>query len=412
MTRQALDGTPSRSEVFSQVISGYMRRLIILAAIIWVLFLLNNFLAFGSASAEDVSPTWESDLASHVGGIPLGITLGTHERVSRPVSSVWFLNNDVVLVTFVVRRAAFPELAPKYSTPSTSLQLHVLKLDVSSGRILSNDVWPTDSRDTRIIAVHDEKLVVQAGNKVTLISKEFRELTSVELPETSTRWIPHSSPSSQNILFVNAGLPTTLPISWIWMSAETLSVVKSWQEVLTGPVGISDHVLAMASCGAIPRCPGGIKVKDLDEAEWRTIHGTAYQAGVPSFVKEDWILLINNPMRLIRKNGERIDPTAAPIENCWWSEARVSADAKRFVVPSCHLTGFHPSADLGGADILKGLVVLDYPYNDKSNFLKIHGPPVKDWASMAVSPDGLKCAILSQTHLEMIDLPIPINALL
>ncbi len=335
---------------------------------------------------------------------------------SRPVESVWFLNNGVIAVSFLVKNTETPKLATRDSSAAASLQVQIVLVDASDGHVLSTGFWPTHSRDSRIVAAYDEQMVIQAGTEISLVSREFRGLHTIDLPESKSDWKAYTSPTSQHVVFIHPFFYGRDRGPWIWISTRDFSV-RSWIDISDTLTGISDNEIAMASCVGFLDCPDDIKVRELD-GDWRGISGAANNQTMPQFITDDLVWLWDNgthrtgdtsarksgwSARLIRINGDTV--LNDELEGCWFSYPKVSSDGKRFVMSACHLTGYHPSLDMVGTDIFKAIAVYDFPFTKRSHFLRVEGPKIADWASIALSPDGLQFTILNGTHLELIRLP-------
>lgn len=387
-----------------------------LAAFVWLLLFLNCLAAPAALADEDVKPSWNIDLAPTLKGPALGHKTGSVEMPSRPVVSVWFLNNGIIAASFLVQNTETPKLSTRDSTARTSLQVQIVVVNAADGHVVSTGFWPTHSRDSRIVAAYEEQMVIQAGTEISLVSEGFQGLHTVELPESKSDWKAYTSPTSQHVLFVHPFFYGKGRGPWIWISTKDLSV-KSWDDVSDNLTGISDNEIAMSSCVGPLDCPDNMKIREL-HSDWREIPGTANNQTMPQFITDDLVWLWGNgthrtgdtsarksgwSARVLRINGDIV--LDDELEGCWFSEPKVSSDGKRFVMPSCHLTGYHPSLDMGGTDIFKSIAVYDSPFTKRSHFLLVKGPKIADWASVALSPDGLQFAILSGTHLELIRLP-------
>ena len=331
---------------------------------------------------------------------------------SRPVESVWFLDNGIIAVSFLVQNTETPKLANRNSSTETSLQVQIVLIDASDGHVLSTGFWPTHSRDSRIVAAYDEQMVIQAGTKISLVSKGFQGLRTIDLPESQSNWKAYTSPTYRHVLFIHPFFHGRGRGPWIWISTKDLSV-RSWDDVSDNLTGISDTEIAVSSCISYLDCPDDMRIRKLDD-NWHGIPGSANDQTAPEFVTDDLLWIWNNATdRSARKPGWsgrliRLDGTTIlneDLEGCWFSGPKVSVSGKRFVLPSCHLTGYHPSLDMGGTEIFKAIAVYDSPFTRRSHFLRVEGPKIADWASVALSPDGLELAILNGTHLELIRLP-------
>jgi hypothetical protein len=60
---------------------------------------------------------------------------------------------------------------------------------------------------------------------------------------------------------------------------------------------------------------------------------------------------------------------------------------------------------LGGTDVLKKILIYDAPFTGLSYVLDLKGPKISDLASIALSPDGRRLAILKGESIEVVELP-------
>jgi hypothetical protein len=190
-----------------------------LSTFLAVSFAIVFFLSSGTAASaqrnsdvaskrEVMTLKWRVDLHSAVGGTLVPYVFGgKYEIKGAPEQSLWFTNNNTVVVTFVVREGA-PVLSKRNGTEvSSPLQLCATFLDAKNGNIMATPAWPTNSRLSRIVAAHDGNFVTQTGTQLTLYSSDLKEQKKLTMPSTGeTRWSAHSSPTGRNILFWSAPL--------------------------------------------------------------------------------------------------------------------------------------------------------------------------------------------------------------
>ena len=90
--------------------------------------------------------------------------------------------------------------------------------------------------------------------------------------------------------------------------------------------------------------------------------------------------------------------------------AITSAGGQRFIIPFFKLTGRIEALDIGGYGGLKNISVYDAPFHERSYRLRVEGPKIrsissKSVAELALSPDGLKLAILYDESVYLFQLP-------
>ena len=186
------------------------------------------------------------------------------------MTSLWFLDNNTIVVTYVTRgEKSSPSLSSRDGlSTSLSLRLRAIFLDAASGKVAMTTAWPTESRDAKIVATHDGNFVTQRGTDLTLYSPDLKELKKLKLPPGEEYWSVSPSPTGRSILFVASNLWTTSPVPWVWVDTDSLRVVCSWKEVRSGWVGISDDKLAMTACVWIRNCQPNVEIRGLT-TEWK-----------------------------------------------------------------------------------------------------------------------------------------------
>lgn len=257
------------------------------------LFLLAHFLSSPSVPPADtggvITASWSADLRPVVGSARLGLVVGRGRETLQPIKSLWFLDNKTVVATFVTREEKVALSSHDSSDTNLSLRLRAIFLDTSTGKTMSTQAWPTESRFARIVAVNNGEFITQRGDLLTLYSCDAKELRRLSLPALEpdylTGWFPHTSPTGRNILFATPHPRETSPGPWIWVYASTLEIARSWKEVESGSVAISDNTMAMIACGSYPyRCKPSVEVRGL-ATDWQTIAASEQQFS-PPFLNE------------------------------------------------------------------------------------------------------------------------------
>lgn len=356
---------------------------------------------------EVVSARWRVDLSSSLEGDAVGLVVGHgHETRGQPRTSLWFLDNNKIAVTFVTREGK-PSLSRRESLDGTlPLRIRAIFLDAADGWVGNALAWPTDSRFAGIVATHNTNFVVQRGCKLTLFSSDLREMRQLQLPPLEdSEWYAHASPTGGSILFVATNLRTSSSVQWIWVDTDTLEIVRSWSEVQSGWVSISDHNIAMTTCVWVYDCNPFVETRSI-QGNWKKVAlASLHNKPRPQFVNDDALFLLGDPPDLIRVDGQTILLANQPFENCWWGEAVPAANGQRFVVPSCELRGAVRSLDIGGRDVLRRVILYDAPFQGPPRTIDVEGPAIRDYTQIAISPNGMELAVLNETSVEVFPLP-------
>lgn len=375
-----------------------------------VLFLLAHLIRSPVGSSGDnaanqtIAARWTSDLRPAIGGEPLGLVFGRKgERQGKPKTSLWFLDDDTVVATYVTREESHPVLSGRSgSDPNEPLRLRAIFLDADTGKIRSTQAWPSESRLARIVAANEGKFVTQRGTTLTLHSSDGKELNTLRLPQepqTQNGWNARPSPTGKSILFEDSDWRTISPKSWILVSADDLKVVRSWKVEQTGPVGISDSTIAMTAC-MFPEyhCEPNLKVRGL-ATDWKIIAPMEKSGWVrfPWFVNDDTFFLSGTPgtpWKLLQSGGKVIlseDPPfggGGPVS---------SSGEQRFILPFFKSKGGFAALDIGAHGELTTISVYDAPFRERSYVLVVKGPKIRAGVvQLALSPDGSKLAILDE----------------
>jgi len=389
-------------------IFGSMALLISSAA----LFLFLHFLSSPGVTPVDtasgkITANWSADLRSAVGGGALGLVVGRgHETRLQPTTSLWFLDNNTVAATFVTREEGVALASRDNSDANLPLQLRGTFLDVRTGKVISTQAWPSQSRFAGIASVYDGNFVTQRGVLLTLYSLDAKEARRLSLPPIDPDlwgWVAHPSPTGRSILFATPNLRTTAETPWVWVDATTLQIVRSWKEKQSGWVGISDDTAAMAACSfPLSHCSPSVEVRGVT-TEWKTIVPIERRfQSIPRFLDEGTIFLSGHPWQLLQTNGKVIFTEAKPFEG---SIAISSVGGKRFVVPFFQSKGGVAALDIGAHGELKTISIYDAPFRERSYKLEVKGPKIREQARLALSPDGSKLAILYEESVYLFQLP-------
>lgn len=376
-----------------------------------VLFLLAHFLSspgvpVGNTGGGTITASWSADLHPEIGTVPQGLVVGRgHETRLQPSTSLWFLDNDTIVATFVTRDERIA-LSSRGSDTNLPLRLRAVFLDASSGKVMSTQTWPSDSKFAGIVAVNAGNFVTQRGDVLTLYSpdaKEVRKLTLPPIQQDLWGWVAHPSPTGRNVLFATPNLTTTLATPWVWVDTTTLRMVRSWNEAQSGWVGISDSVAAMITCSfPLYHCDPNVETRGVT-TEWKVITPIERRfQSIPRFLNEDTIFLSGHPWKLLRTDGTVILTQSTPFQG---STAIPSASGQRFLVPFFQSKGGVAALDIGSHGELKTISVYDAPFHKRSYKLNVKGSKIGEAAKFALSPDGSKLAVLYEEFVYLFQLP-------
>jgi hypothetical protein len=185
----------------------------------------------------------------------------------------------------------------------------------------------------------------------------------------------------------------------VWVETDTLQVVRSWEEIQSGWVGISDNQMAMTRCVWFYDCEPSVEIRTPDKG-WKTIASAdRHNMPRPQFVSDDEVVLLGRKIVVLRTNGEAVRNEDTPFEGCWWGGVYPAARGHRFAIPSCKAKGGSSFLDLGGREELTKIFVYDAPFQDQPYALDLKGADVKEVSLIALSPDGKWAAYVDHYNL-------------
>ena len=390
----------------------------------WVAILLFGCLATSPSVGKDrgavVAPVYRIDLRSVVSE-PYMIESwsGAEGRSGTPIRSLDFLDDARLAVTVVKQATGMPGLATR-DEPNTNsaFRLNVVLIGASSGRILDTPDWPSNSRYAGIIAVSDNGFVTERGEELTLYSLDLSPVKRLSLPplpagKFTEYWSPHPSWSGKRVLLY-AG-PVWTKIHWLWVDAENLRLLESWEDVLTSPVTVSDHAFAMKTGG---QTFGGTQTTiAIGEpgGNWKSVPSTE-GAIYPQFVGPDLLYFsrflganasLQNGIFLMRTDSGEVHQLGPPKKGWGLARAITCRTGRRFVIPLVEVKGSYRAFDIGGYDVLRGFLVFDPPFRAPSFTLLVKDSRIKNPEMPALSPDGRHLAIFAYPDpiVEVYELP-------
>jgi hypothetical protein len=251
--------------------------------------------------------------------------------------------------------------------------MRAIFLDADLGRVTSVQTWPTASTFAKIVAARDRDFVTQRGNTLALYSLDAKELRTLSLPTLSDevlRWRAYPSPTGKTILFSTSTLMGTAASEWVLVNTSTLEVVRSWKEVQSGGIAISDNAIAMAACMVwFYHCEPQVEFRHLT-TDWEIITGMEKGSHGVQFIDEDTLFLLGAPWKLLRTDGKTVLTETAPFHG---GAALASADGRRFVVPFFKQAGRVSAVGMGGSGELKTISVYDAPFHERAYQLEVKG---------------------------------------
>ena len=178
------------------------------------------------ASRGAITADWSADLRAPVGSAPLGLVVGGgRETALQPRTSLWFVNRNTVVATFVTREEKPALSSHDSSDTNLPLRLRAIFLDAGTGKVMSTQAWPSESRFAGIVATNDGNFITQRGVVLTLVLPDAKEVRRLNLPPIpkGCGWVGHPSPRGRNILFATPNLTKLSATPWIWVNIRSRS---------------------------------------------------------------------------------------------------------------------------------------------------------------------------------------------
>ena len=371
-------------------------------------------------SHNTVTPAYRIDLKS-VFKADATPQLSTRETPWVPVITLNFIDNNTLAATFVVPAKAKPEFAARGKEDDASpFRLESAIFEASSGKVLATPEWPTNSRAAGIVTANDRGFVVETGDQLVLLSSELVSLKQFKLPvcpvngvnAQSSSWRPDPSWSGNRVLLASGEV-------WsqkcrLWVDAETMQVLASWQDGKVGSIAVSDDQVVMQAFQRHYGDPPVPLERAAPGGNWKAIAGTQ-GASAPQFLGPHLLyfqsLPANSPavkpgVFLMRTDTGTVSQLDSPQQGWGFGRAVPARNGDRFVILITDVKGSHAALDISGHSVVTGIDVYDAPYRSASYSLTVRQSQVRN-ASAAISPDGRHLAILGYPKpiLEIFELP-------
>lgn len=374
----------------------------------------------GKGPRTEIAPAYEIDLRSVIKADATP-QLGMRETPWVPVITLDFLNNERLAATLVAPAKVTPGLATRGGPDAASpFRLRGVVIEASTARVLVTPEWPSNSRAAGVVAANDSGFVTDTGSDLTLFSLDLAQIKQMALPPCAAgsgngredNWHPNASWSGNRVLLVSG--PVWSKGCWLWVDAESLEVLASWQDQRAGPVAVSDDHLIRKPFGRhFGDTPSSLEVA-IPGGDWRPLPSTL-NASAPQFVGPHLLYFqryggIGHEAQagvfLMRTDTGEVCRLEPPRKGWGLGRAAVSRTGNRFVIPVTEVRGSHPALDIGGHSVLKGVFVYDPPFHAASYTLGIDDSKVRN-ASAALSPDGRHLAVLGYPEplVEVFELP-------
>lgn len=333
-----------------------------------------------------VTPAYRIDLRSVVKGpFMMAPWSGPEGRYGTPIRSLIFLNDYRLAVTVVTQTTGKPELAARGApSASSAFRLNAVIIDASSGKILDTPGWPSNSRYAFIVTANDRGFLTERGEELMLFDPDLRPIKRVGLPRLpgdqyghDRFWTARPDWSGKRVALL--GWVTFTKGPWLWLDAERLEILESWDEIGTGSVAVSEDRMVMSTASRHLGDPPPILTIRAPGGEWHPLPSTANPSG-EQFVGPNLLYFHRFPTIslpspsgafLMRTDGGEPSRLEPPRKGWGLGQAAASRTGKRFAILVGETKGRHPALDISGYLVLRGFEVFDPPFSAPSSILEV-----------------------------------------
>ena len=314
--------------------------------------------------------------------------------------------DDNTLAVFFTRSNESEASQANESEISTALQLNALFIDLSKKNLRGQQSWPTKKRrwvndsfdsQSRILSAHDGKFLVYAEDRLRVYSPEFKLLRERPMPmiggQEAEMWALEVTPPGDVGLLrhLREGetedewvdvdslrtLYSSIGLGGIFTASARAIVEKSYDTFRIYPIGEAPHVM----------CSGGFCDRN----------------SYPLFLSDAEILSCSwQGFAVLSTRGEILWSRKQNLKNNCGIIAKRSLDGSRFALQvGCQKELLFDNVQLRPRDTL-----MIYDRAARSLVFSLHLDDQAREQGFALSPDGTLLAVLSDTRVEVYDLPI------
>ena len=356
-------------------------------------------------------PLWHLDLGDK--GFNDDNNLDREARFAELKESLEFLGNDVVAANFVKR-----ENLRKSADPSSRLlpfSLHVIFLDASTGKVVAEAEYGSNTTNAGLFALDDGSYVIFAGNHLSLYSSNrllVKDLPLPELDKPKTSLVGITASPSGHTLLVRYMDGEQQQCNWV--SVPQMQI-RTESCRLPAQIAITDHEMAAVDQPDPKSSKAKIAIQKID-GSWHLLCDSSSNpaCGNPRFVDDSTILISTlNALAAVHQSGQLVfteamsdAPLTSPLGSVSHSskiaEVRSSISGNRIAAGIYGLTNiagsFNSNFDVvSGAqvmfdharvyDLVTGRWIFKLENDDPSDAKFRH------LSGLALSPNGRRIAI-------------------
>lgn len=345
-------------------------------------------------------PSWVIDLTTQ--GYPPHLSKNFSKTFGGPPTRLAFADPEHLVATFITSDPGTS--SEREGRPdSFKLRLHIVVFK-STGEIEASRDWPTPNPNDGVVAGHDGKVVVRAGDELTLYDTSLKALketnTAPDHRPNGRLFTVFTSPTGSFLLLEFT--PSTRT-EYSWMNADNLATVHSFSENLLA-LSISDTEI------------GGWRITASRQAEFvirrpdepgRVIALPNYRSNKVTFVKEDTIAIESgySAMPLVRTDGTLVE-WITPHTHEYFSRVTPSAEGNRFAFTGSRNKNTFEFLDPHQTwEYVRRIYIYDIPTHTFACEVTVkHSVRNKDFP-LALSPNGSTLAFLDGKSLKVYPVP-------
>jgi hypothetical protein len=325
--------------------------------------------------------------------------------------AVDFTDNDHVAVAWLRpdTTEANRRKAPRFGEPA---HLHLVILDAKTGKEQTQKEWSTPYKPIPVlVGIPDGTLFVCTDNVLRLLSARLEVIREQELQNQGTclETTLKTSPSKRTLLVsTTSEHGTKMELS----DAKTFSTISDWAEerskggISSKTVAISDHWI-VGYCGE----PAELCLRRFDEA-WQPFRPTGLDVQMskrlpPAWFVSDEVLAVERSITTVATVHGSVLFQFSPPKKHFFSKAETSVGGETFAVREGQLRGLQ-SEPLDMYPFYSDDRVLVYSIKARSAIFSVKLKGTSPWAPwdihdnvLAVSPDGMSLAVLSDELLKI-----------
>jgi hypothetical protein len=344
-------------------------------------------------------PSWVIDLST------LGYPTHPSENFSKtfgvPPTTLAFADSEHLVVTFISSDPGTP--SEREGRPdSFRLRLHIVVFESRTGEVDTKRDWPTPNPNDGVVAGHDGKVVVRAGDELMLYDATLKALKETDTAAPDHRpgrrlFTIFSSPSGRFLLLE---FSPSIHTEYSWMNADDLGTVHSFSENLFA-LSISDSEIAGWRNTSSRQSEFVIRKPD---EPGRVVALPSYRLNKVAFVSEDTIAIESgySPMPLVRTPIESITPHTHEF----LSRVTPSAEGHRFAFTGSRIRNTSEIlAPHQTWEYVQRVYIYDMPTHTFVCDVNVkHSARNQDFP-LALSPNGSTLAFLDGESLKVYRLP-------